>query len=228
MQNETVRTEVTEGYAHVRAAFVRRVQHRLIDEVKEHGFPYPPQDYLDTLTEEQAALILTTIDQINATYDWPNMTDEEIQEALQVARDELALVYEELELDPPAWRDELRERIGQRIRQRARHRMFDYLQENGIPYPQEDVLASLTEEQASAVTALIDSYNETYDWAELSPEEVRDALVLFRQDMNELKEDLGIDAPLVRPPHPHGHDRPFDDDSTLPDEDDVSDDTDSL
>lgn len=228
MQSETVRTDVADGYQHVRQVLARRVYHRMIDEVQDHGFPYPPEDYLATLTDEQAALILTTIDQINATYDWPSMSDDEVREALKVARDELALVYEELELDPPAWRAELRERIQNRIKNRVRNRLFEAIQETGIPYPPDDVLASLTDEQASAVTALIDSYNEAYDWAEMTTEEIRDALILFRSELGELKEELAIDAPLIRPPHPHGHDRPFEDDTVDEDSDETVEDTDSL
>ena len=199
MQNEEVRDEVNQLYNRARHVIQHRIKNRLIDEVKETGFPYPPQDYLDTLTEEQEALILTTIDQINATYDWPNMTDEEIIEALKVAKDELKAVYDELELDPPRVIDNIRKRI----QERAKHLMLETVKEDGIPYPNEEILADLTTEQSAAITALIDAYNTTYDWATMTDEDIIAALQLFRDEMATLKDELGIETPLVQPRRHH-------------------------
>jgi len=197
--NEQVQTRVENTYNQVKVMVQKGFKGSMIERGKETGFPYPPQDYLDTLTEEQEALILTTIDQINATYDWPNMTDEEIIEALKVAKDELKAVYDELELDPPRVIDNIRKRI----QERAKHLMLETVKEDGIPYPNEEILANLTTEQSAAITALIDAYNTTYDWATMTDEDIIAALQLFRDEMATLKDELGIETPLVQPRRHH-------------------------
>ena len=114
MQNETVNEAVTEQASRLRVVIQKRLQQKLFETVKESGFPYPSEEYLATLTEDQAFAITSAIDVINATYDWQSMTDEEIIDALHIVKDELNVLYEELGLEPPV--SQIRERIRNRIR----------------------------------------------------------------------------------------------------------------
>ena len=87
LQNENVADTVTEAANQV----VYRVQNMFrgnqVENVKENGLPYPSEEYLSSLTEDQAFAITSAIDVINATYDWSNMTDEEIEEALSAVKE---------------------------------------------------------------------------------------------------------------------------------------------
>lgn len=189
MQNETVNEEVNQAYNRVRVVIQNRFKNRMVDRVKEDGFPYPPQDFLDTLTDEQEALITTTIDQINLEYDWANMTDEEIIAALKDVHAEMEALYEDLGLELPT----LRERIAQRLRQR----FAEHVGEDGLPYPPQAYLDNLTEEQALAITTAIDEYNATYDWANMTDEEVREALLTIKDEMAALYDELGLEQPQL-------------------------------
>ena len=82
MQNENVNETVTQMYQNVRQRVQKRVRENAFESIKETGYPYPSEERLATLTEDQQFAIISAIDQVNATYDWANMTDEEIQEAL--------------------------------------------------------------------------------------------------------------------------------------------------
>ncbi len=190
MQNETVREETVNLYNRARYVIQHRIQNRLLEEVKETGFPYPPQAYLDTLTDEQEALVIAQIDQINATYDWANMTDEEILDAFAVIRDDMAALYDELGIDGP----NLRERIRQAIERRIHNRLV----ENGLPYPSETYLESLTEEQQAAFLAVIDTANETYDWANMTREEIKDALISVHEELLVVAEEYGFELPTFQ------------------------------
>lgn len=99
MQNETLQQEVTNTYNQVKEMVQKGFRGSMIERVKEDGFPYPNDTLLSQLTEEQATLYLTAIDQINATYDWQNMSDEEIQEALAVIKVEMTELREELGIE---------------------------------------------------------------------------------------------------------------------------------
>lgn len=101
MQNETINQEVTGAYNQVKAMVQKGFQGSMIDRVKEDGFPYPNDTFLAQLTDEQEAIYLTTIDQINAEYDWANMTDEEIAVALQEVKAELEALRVELGIEAP-------------------------------------------------------------------------------------------------------------------------------
>lgn len=238
MQNEDVQEHVYNMTEHARYVIQHRVKNRLLDEVKETGFPYPPQEYLDSLTDEQEALVLTTIDQINTEYDWANMTDEEIIDALQLVKTEMDALYEELGIDGPTLRQRVREYIQER-RQERQENIVAHVGENGIPYPNEEILADLTEEQAAAVTGLIDEYNANNDWANMTDEEILAVLETFRTEMVDLKEELDIDTPLVPRPerpmdrfrHHHRHDEFFPEDDSTDDtvpEDDTTESTDQV
>jgi hypothetical protein len=224
MQNEDVQEHVYQVTERARYVIQHRVKKHLLEEVKETGFPYPPQAYLDNLTDEQEALVLTTIDQINAEYDWASMTDEEIIETLKLVKADMDALYEELGIDGPTLRQRVREYVQERRQQRQENRVL-YVQENGIPYPNEDVLAALTEDQSSAITALIDQYNTDNDWATMTTEEIQAVLETFQTDMIALKDELGITTPLVeRPERPMDRFRKwYRNQDSLP-EDDVPDD----
>lgn len=99
MQDETINQNVTQAMNQVKAMFQKGFQGSMIDTVKETGYPYPNDTFLAQLTDEQEAIYLATIDQINATYDWANMTDEEIAVALQEVKAELTALRAELGIE---------------------------------------------------------------------------------------------------------------------------------
>ena len=185
MQNETVNDEVTERVSQVRQYVQNRFKREVFEEVQETGFPYPSEDYLATLTEEQALAVVSEIDLINATYDWPNMTDEEVKEALLIVKDQLATLYETLELEGPF----------EYYKDLKRTERIEELKVNGLQYP-EKLLENLTEEQALAVTDKIDELNATYDWATMTDEEIDAALDVVKAEMETLRDELGIEAPV--------------------------------
>lgn len=100
--NETVQQDVTKAYEQVKTMVQKGFRGSMVDRVKETGFPYPNEALLDQLTEEQEAIYVTTIDQINAEYDWANMTDEEITAALALVKDELTALREEFGVEVQA------------------------------------------------------------------------------------------------------------------------------
>lgn len=185
MQNETVNEEVTEKVAQVRQYVQNRFKRELYSEVQETGFPYPSEEYLASLTEEQALAVVSEIDLINATYDWPNMTDDEVKEALLVAKEQLVTLFEELEIDGPV----------QYALEAKRAEKIEELKVNGLQYP-EKLLEYLTDEQVQAVTEKIDELNATYDWATMTDEEIDAALDVVKAEMEALRTDLGIEAPV--------------------------------
>jgi ribosomal protein L29 len=83
-----------------------------VEEVKESGYPYPNEAFLANLTDEQTQAVTTFIDQVNATYDFTSMTDEEIEVVLDEIKADLHDLYDELGIQAPT----LRERIKQGFR----------------------------------------------------------------------------------------------------------------
>lgn len=207
MQNEEVRENVKEMYQNVRQRVQKGVKENIFENIKEDGFPYPPEERLEALTEDQRVALLTTIDQINATYDWANMTDEEIRETLALVHEELELLAEELGFDFPTQaqvRSGFRNRVNQRTKEAIRTHLISNLQENGLEYPNEEVLAQLTEEQSTALLAKIDEFNATYNWAEMTDDEILAAMEVVRDELHALHDEFGI-APL----HQNGSHRRF-------------------
>lgn len=190
MQNETVQEEASNLYQRARYHVVRRFQARLVDTVQESGFPYPPESYLENLTEEQQTAVLTTIDQINAEYDWANMSEEEIVDALRAIRDEMQALYDELGIEGPTLRERIREAI--------QHRTTENVRENGISYPQEAFLETLTEEQQAAITSVIDTANETYDWSTMTDDDIQVALQAVHDELQTVADDYGFELPTFR------------------------------
>lgn len=101
MQDESINADVTNAFNQAKVMFQKGFRGSMIETVKEDGFPYPNETLLAQLTEEQEAIYVSTIDQINATYDWANMTDDEITLALQDVRAELTALREELGIEAP-------------------------------------------------------------------------------------------------------------------------------
>lgn len=200
MQNETVKENVTEMYQNVRQRVQKRVKENVYENLKETGFPYPSEERLANLTEDQQTAILTAIDQINATYDFSTMTDDEIKEALLVIEEELNLLADELGLDiSDNWmKNQFRKRVNKRTQEVIKEHLLDNLQENGIEYPSEERLANLTEEQQTAILSKIDELNATYDWASMTEEEIMDAMIVVKEALKDLAEELDFPAPVNR------------------------------
>ena len=99
--NEQVQQKVENSYNQVKVMVQKQFKGSMIERVKETGFPYPNETFLSQLTDEQEAIYLGAIDQINAEYDWTNMTDEEIIEALQLIKAELTALRDELGIEAP-------------------------------------------------------------------------------------------------------------------------------
>lgn len=114
MQNEEVAETVTEAASQVMYKVQNMFRGNQVENIKEDGFPYPSEEYLNTLTAEQVIIITSTIDVINATYDWSNMTDEEIHIALDDIRLELHELYTELGIEGPIVQTQVRTRQGNR------------------------------------------------------------------------------------------------------------------
>ncbi len=197
MQNETVKENVSDMYHNVRQRVQKRVKENSFDRLRENGYPYPSEEKLATLTEEQQTAILTAIDQINATYDWINMTDEEIKEALAVVQDELNLLAEELGLDlPDNWMQKrFRKRVNEKTREVIKQHLLENLRENGIEVPNDERLSKLSEEQQDALLAKIEEFNATYDWANMTDEEIFDAMLVVKDELKTLHEELDFPVP---------------------------------
>jgi hypothetical protein len=117
MENETVNETVTNTATQVRTMFQKKLQGNLFSIVKESGFPYPSDEYLSTLTEEQAFEIVSAIDVINASYDWQNMTDQEIIDALAIVKAEMQELYVTLGVESPAVQTRTQTRAQKRAHQ---------------------------------------------------------------------------------------------------------------
>lgn len=101
LQNDDVSNTVSQTYNRAKVMVQHKFKGRIVERVKENGFPYPSERVLASLTDEQEAVIMTTIDQINATYDWQNMTDEEIIAALREVHTEMVQLREDLGIQQP-------------------------------------------------------------------------------------------------------------------------------
>jgi hypothetical protein len=98
-QNETVHEVINENVVRVKEMFQQRQGGLDLDSVRENGFPYPSEERLAQLTEEQAFELISFIDQVNATYDFASMTDEELQATLDEIKLELQALHEELGIE---------------------------------------------------------------------------------------------------------------------------------
>lgn len=101
MQNENINNVVTDTASRVMYQVKNMFNGNQIENLRESGFRYPSDEYLATLTEDQAFAVISVIDVINATYDWANMTDAEIEEALVLVKSEMSALYDELGIEAP-------------------------------------------------------------------------------------------------------------------------------
>ena len=118
--NEDVQDACVDAYKEFRGS----MRQNFVSNIQENGFPYPSEEYLSALTEEQRVAVISQIDVINATYDFSSMTDEELKTALDVIRTELHAFYEEQGIVPPMAqaREHFREEFRNRHENGNRHR----------------------------------------------------------------------------------------------------------
>ena len=152
----------------------------IIQDLRENGFTLPEWQFLEELTEDQAMELQTYVDTLNATYDIPNMTDEELLEAHDIAKEGLREMLDEYDYTP---------------RTRARQRVLDTVIVDGEFTLPEDRIENLDEEAQAAVLAFIDEVNETYDFESMTDEEIVDALKEIGVEMKDLLEDYGVNFP---------------------------------
>ena len=114
MQNEEVTGTIINTASQVMYKVQNMFRGNQVENIKEDGFPYPSEEYLNSLTDEQVFEITSAIDVINATYDWNNMTDEEIMDALAQVKTELHDLYVQLGIDGPMVQTQTRARKGNR------------------------------------------------------------------------------------------------------------------
>ena len=110
MQNEDVNNIVNDTASKLMYQVGNMFKGSNIDNVRENGFSLPNEEFLSTLTEEQVFEITSAIDVINATYDWANMTDEEIEAACVLVKAELDALYAELGIEAPMTQTQTRTR----------------------------------------------------------------------------------------------------------------------
>lgn len=101
LQNEEINETVTEAVYQASSKVQNMFKGSNPARITEEGLPYPSEEYLASLTEDQAFQVVSAIDVINATYDWANMTDEEIKVALAEVKLELQALYTELGIEGP-------------------------------------------------------------------------------------------------------------------------------
>ena len=110
MQNPEISDKVNESASKVMYQVKNMFKGSQIENIRENGFSYPSEEYLSNLTEDQAFEVVSTIDQINAVYDWANMTDEEIEDALVLVKAEMSALYTELGIEAPMTQTQTRTR----------------------------------------------------------------------------------------------------------------------
>lgn len=137
MQSENVNDAVTNTANEFMVKAQKMFKGNRVESIKETGFPYPSEAYLETLTEDQAFQVVSAIDVINVSYDWANMTDEEIELALIEVKAELHDLYTELGIEGPVVQTQTRQ--GNRGTNGKRGQREDFIP-NGDGIPDEDCL----------------------------------------------------------------------------------------
>ena len=127
MQNENVNATVNNTANKVMKQMGNMFKGSRIENIRENGFRLPNEEFLSTLTEDQVFEITSAIDVINATYDWADMSDEEIKEALVLIKAEMAVLYEELGIEGPF------NHTNNGVRTRTRTRNGKKWQEDFVP-----------------------------------------------------------------------------------------------
>lgn len=150
-----------------------------IDTLREDGFPMPSDAYLMSLTDEQRVVLVSYIDSINETYDFSEMTDEDIKSALvDILPDFRNLL---MEYNISGFKEAL---------------FKDYvvldIRENGFTLPEWSFLEDLTTEQALDLNAYIAELNASYDIENMSDDEILDVLESARQELKDQLDDFGV------------------------------------
>jgi hypothetical protein len=150
-----------------------------IDTLRENGFPMPSDAYLTTLTDEQRDALVSYIDSINESYNFSEMTDEDIQSALvDILPDFRNLL---MEYNISGFKEAL---------------FKDYvvldIRENGFTLPEWSFLEDLTTEQALDLNAYIAELNASYDIENMSDDEILDVLESARQELKDQLDDFGV------------------------------------
>lgn len=137
MQNQEVNIAVNETANRVMTQVKSMFKGKRIENLKENGYIYPSEEFLSTLTEDQSFQITSAIDVINATYDFANMSDEEIEDALVLIRAEMHDLYTELGIEGPEVKTQTRTRAGSR---KGKNRDSDFVpgSRNNLNPPCED------------------------------------------------------------------------------------------
>lgn len=126
MQNQEVNQAVNHTANKVMLQVGNMFKGSRLENIRENGFTGPSEAFLSTLTEDQVFQITSAIDVINATYDWANMTDEEIRDALVLVKAEMEALYAELGIEAPMiqtqTRTQTRTRIQSKTQTQSRYR----------------------------------------------------------------------------------------------------------
>ena len=130
MQNQNVNQAVNDTANKVMLQVGNMFKGSRLENLKENGLTGPSEEFLSTLTEDQVFQITSTIDVINATYDWANMTDEEIKDALVLVKAEMEALYEELGIEAPMFHGRSQSRMRNQRRSNSRY-------QNGENYDQD-------------------------------------------------------------------------------------------
>lgn len=80
-------------------------------------------------------------------------------------------------------------------REDRKEQRIETIKENGLQYPKQEFLDTLTEEQELAIVTLIDQYNAEYVFSEMTDEEIFVVLDALKLEMDALFEELGIEKP---------------------------------
>ena len=197
MQNENVNETVSNMYHNVRQRVQKRVKENSFESLRENGFQYPSQERLESLTDDQKFAITSAIDQVNAKYNWAIMSDDEIKESLELVQADMKVLTEELgiKLSETFIKNRFNSRVTTRTNFIVKEHLIENLKENGIEYPTNERLASLTDEQSFALLTKIDELNATYDWANMSEEEILVAMEVIKVELQELHDEFGITPP---------------------------------
>lgn len=204
LSNEEITQNIKEKLPEVvQQRFRSRMQERKENfylNVKEDGIPYPSEERLAELTEEQRIQILSLIDQYNAEYDFSVMTDEEIKVVLEAFRTDMEILHEELGLEfQPFDKEQFRQRIYNNVRQNMQERfsnILDNIREDGFVL-KEDCQLDLTEEQQLAIEAKVAEINAEYDFSSMTDEELRTTLTEIKVELDELFTELDIQHPMI-------------------------------
>ena len=192
MQNENVNETVSNMYHNVRQRVQKRVKENSFESLRENGFQYPSHERLD-----QQFAIISAIDQVNARYDWATMSDDEIKESLELVQADMKVLTEELgiKLSETFIKNRFNSRVTTRTNFIVKEHLIENLKENGIEYPTNERLTSLTEEQSVALITKIDEINAKYDWATMSDDEIIAAMADIKLELQEFNDEFDI-API--------------------------------